>query len=66
MTPLPESRIRANKRYADKALRKMTFAFNRNTDADVLDFLDQSPNKRNLILTALREYARNHKENQPR
>lgn len=65
MTPLPESRIRANKKYADKALRKMTFAFNRNTDRDVLELLDSSQNKRSLILTALREYARNHKENQP-
>ena len=63
MSNLPESRIRANQKYADKALKKMTFAFNRYTDADVLEYLENSQNKRKLIITALRE----HKEkNQPR
>ena len=63
---LTEAQYRANQKYAEKALKKMTFAFNLKTDADVLQILDSTPNKRQLILNAIREYASNHKENQPR
>ena len=65
MTTLPESRIRANLKYAEKAFRKMTFAFNKFTDADVLQTLDEAPSKRKLIITAIREYNQNHNKNQP-
>ena len=63
--PLTEARKRATTKYNEKNLKKMTFAFNIKTDADVLHLLEASTNKRQLVLTALREYAENHKENQP-
>ena len=42
-------------RYEAKNIRKMTFAFNRKHDADILDRLDALENKQGYIKALIRE-----------
>lgn len=42
-------------RYARKYLKKYSLEFNTRTDADIIEFFDSVPNKRQLLLTLLRE-----------
>ncbi|WP_251178088.1 hypothetical protein [Adlercreutzia agrestimuris] len=45
----------ANKRYEAKALRKMTIAFNRNTESDLLEWIESQENKAGYIKQLIRE-----------
>lgn len=42
-------------RYSKKYLKKYMLEFNMRTDADILEFFQSVPNKRQLLLTLLRE-----------
>lgn len=50
----------ANDRYTKKTYVPMTLPLNKNTDADILEFLETVENKRGTIKTAIREYMENH------
>lgn len=50
----------ANDRYTKKTYTPMTLPLNKNTDADIIAFLDSVDNKRGTIKTAIREYMENH------
>lgn len=41
---------------------KITFKFNNNTDADILEFLNNAPNKQGLIKELLRQAAQQAKQ----
>lgn len=45
----------ANKRYEAKALRKMMIAFNRNTEPDLLEWIESQENKAGYIKRLIRE-----------
>ena len=66
MPPLTEAQKKAYRTYCEKSLKKMTFTFNMNTDADIISLLDNSESmfglsKHQLLKTAVREYAEQHK-----
>lgn len=51
----------SKKRWDAENVRIFTVKLFRKTDEDVIEYLEPL-NKRNIILTALREYMANHKE----
>ena len=51
----------AKKRWDKENTFFIGIKFQKKTDQDVIDFLE-GKNKRNIILTAIREYMANHKE----
>lgn len=44
----------AIKKYKQKTSKKMTWEFNRNTEADLLEHLEQQPNKAGYIKSLIR------------
>lgn len=46
--------MNAYERYRKKAIVRVQLAFNRNTDADILKWLDEVPNMTGAIKTAIR------------
>lgn len=44
----------AIKKYKQKAIKKMTWEFNRNTEADLLEHLEQQPNKAGYVKGLIR------------
>lgn len=54
-------------RYRKKTLVQLGIALNRNTDGDILDWLDRQPNKAGAVKNAIREHIRitERKENSP-
>lgn len=50
-----DSRTRANLRYQKKNIKQMKLDLNRNTDSDIIDFLDQCKNKQGYIKKLIRE-----------
>lgn len=50
-----EEKKTARRRYYDKAIRRFTVEFNRNTEADLLARFEQVPNKQRFIKDLLRK-----------
>ena len=50
-----DSRTRANLRYQKKNIKQMKLDLNRNTDSDIIHFLDQCKNKQGYIKKLIRE-----------
>jgi len=50
-----DSRTRANLRYHKNNIKQMKIDLNRNTDSDIIDFLDQCENKQGYIKKLIRE-----------
>lgn len=48
--------MNAYERYRKKAIRRIPFDLNTNTDADILTWLDGQPNKAKALKTAIRAY----------
>jgi len=57
-----DSRTRANLRYQKKNIKQMKLDLNRNTDSDIIDFLDQCENKQGYIKALIREDMRKQKQ----
>ena len=55
MGSTPERIKRAVHKYDKENTRKMTFKFNRNTDADILEKLASVPNKQGYIKRLIRD-----------
>jgi len=50
-----DSRTRANLRYQKKNIKQMKLDLNRNTDADIISFLERCENKQGYIKALIRE-----------
>ncbi|MBM6968689.1 hypothetical protein [Pseudoramibacter alactolyticus] len=50
-----DAQLRAAAKYAKKKIRKMTFSFNRETDADILEKLESIDNKQGYIKGLIRK-----------
>ena len=56
-----EARRRANAKYDARMARNLTVKFNRETDADILEYLEQQTSKAALIKQAIRDYIATEK-----
>lgn len=50
-----DAQLRAAAKYAKKKIKKMTFSFNRETDADILEKLESVDNKQGYIKGLIRK-----------
>jgi hypothetical protein len=50
-----DSRTKANLKYKRKNIKQMKLDLNRNTDSDIIDFLDQCENKQGYIKRLIRK-----------
>jgi hypothetical protein len=57
-----DSRTRANLRYQKKNIKQMKLDLNRNTDSDIIIFLDQCENKQGYIKALIREDMKKQKQ----
>ena len=48
-------RTESQKKYVKRAYKRFTIEFNRNTDGDILEFLESATNKQGLVKRLLRE-----------
>ena len=49
------AKTQSYREYIKRAYKQIKFELNKNTDADILDFLESVPNKQGLIKKLLRE-----------
>ena len=50
-----EAQKRAKKKYDAKAVKQIKFGFNKKTDADILQKLDEVPNKQGYVKNLIRK-----------
>lgn len=50
-----EARKRANQKYAEKNIKRITLNINRNTDKDIIAYLEHCDNKQGAVKAAIRE-----------
>ena len=48
-------RTESQKKYVKRAYKRFTIEFNRNTEGDILEFLESATNKQGLVKRLLRE-----------
>ena len=53
-----DSRTKANLKYKRKNIKQMKLDLNKNTDSDIINFLDQCKNKQGYIKALIREDMR--------
>ena len=53
-----DSRTRANLKYHKNNIKQMKIDLNKNTDSDIINFLDQCENKQGYIKALIREDMR--------
>ena len=57
-----DSRTRANLKYKKKNIKQMKLDLNRNTDSDIISFLDRCENKQGYIKSLIRKDMEKQKQ----
>lgn len=57
-----DSKTKAVLKYKKKSIKQMKLDLNRNTDSDIINFLDQCENKQGYIKALIREDMRKQKQ----
>ena len=58
MAKTSQAQLKAVKKYNEKNTRQILMRLNSITDADIIEYLEQSGNKQGTIKAALREYLK--------
>lgn len=56
------AQLKAQRKYSSLNERHFSFSFNRNTDCDIIAFLDSQPNKLGKIKEIIRDYLRSEND----
>lgn len=57
-----QNKIERNKAYEKENVKQFLFKVNRNTDSDIIEFLESKENKNNFIKELIREHMKKTKE----